>query len=110
MAKAEWGTKRICLHCGTRFYDMKKTPAVCPSCGKAFDLEALTKTRRGRAAIEEKAKKPAIVTAETLEDLPVIDADDAENALIEDADELGEDTVDVEDVVDLEDTKDHDSL
>jgi uncharacterized protein (TIGR02300 family) len=110
VAKAEWGLKRICLHCGTRFYDMKKNPPVCPSCGKNFDPESLARTRRGRtAAVEEKAKKPIPASAEVIEDLPVIEADEAEDTLIEDADELGEDNVDVEDVVDLEDGKDDDS-
>ncbi|HVG81046.1 MAG TPA: FYDLN acid domain-containing protein, partial [Methylomirabilota bacterium] len=26
MAKPEWGTKRICHSCGTRFYDLLRDP------------------------------------------------------------------------------------
>ena len=100
MAKAEWGLKRICPHCATRYYDMKKNPPVCPSCGTVFDPETLTKSRRSRAAIEEKNRKAAPVP-DDLDDIPVV-ADDADDVIIEDVDELGEDEVDVEDVVDVE--------
>lgn len=100
MAKPEWGLKRICPQCGTRYYDMKKNPPVCPSCGAIFDPEALTKSRRGRSNAEEKAKK-AVPTPDEIEDLPIVDGE-ADDAIIEDADELGEDDVDVEDVVEVE--------
>ncbi len=39
MAKAEWGSKRTCPHCGAKFYDMSKTPIVCPKCEKTVELE-----------------------------------------------------------------------
>lgn len=96
MAKAEWGLKRICPSCGTRYYDMKKNPPVCPSCGTVFDPENVTKTRRGRSAEPKKA-----APVEEIDDLPII-ADDGDEAVIEDADELG-DEVDVEEVVEVED-------
>lgn len=104
MAKPEWGLKRVCPHCATRYYDMKKNPPVCPSCGATFDPESLTKSRRSRASAEDKARKAAL-TPEELDDLPVV-ADDADDAIIEDADELGEDDVDVEDVVEVEPDED----
>jgi len=34
--KTERGTKRACLNCGTRFYDLMRTPPVCPKCGTEF--------------------------------------------------------------------------
>lgn len=94
MSKAEWGLKRICPSCATRYYDMKKNPPVCPKCGTVFDAENLLKTRRGRAAAEDKARKPA--APEELEDLPEIDTDPADDTIIEDADELGEDDTDMD--------------
>jgi uncharacterized protein (TIGR02300 family) len=100
VAKAEWGLKRVCPNCATRYYDFKKNPPVCPSCGTAFDPESLMKTRRGRSA---EAKKP--LPAEELEELPVLDAEEADDAVIEDADELGDDEVDVEEVVEVEDAE-----
>jgi len=101
VAKPEWGQKRICPQCGARYYDMKKKPPVCPQCGATFDAEAVTKTRRARPApVEEKHQKPA-PTPDEIEDLP-IDAADSDDTIIEDADELGEDAMDVEDVIDVE--------
>src|SRR5581483_9615743 len=49
VAKVEWGMKRLCPNCGTRYYDMRRDPIVCPHCGSPFDPEALLKTRRTRA-------------------------------------------------------------
>lgn len=100
MVKAEWGTKRICPQCGTRYYDMKKNPPVCPNCGTAFDPDSQTRSRRSRAAPEDKGRKAA-PTPESLDDLPnVPDEEVDDDAIIEDADEL-EDDVDVEDVVEV---------
>lgn len=99
MAKPEWGLKRICLHCGARYYDMKKNPPVCPSCGATFDPESATKSRRSRVTAEEKARKAA-PSPENLDDLPIV-PDDGDDVMIEDVDELGEDEVDMDEVVDV---------
>ncbi len=34
--KTEFGTKRLCARCGTRFYDLLRTPITCPKCETAF--------------------------------------------------------------------------
>jgi len=102
VAKAEWGLKRICPHCGTRYYDMRKNPPVCPSCGTVFDPEVTLRARRGRAA-----PKPAVVEVpaeEVLAVLPAAEGDEAEEAVIEDAEELGEDSA-VEEVVEVEEER-----
>jgi uncharacterized protein (TIGR02300 family) len=39
MAKVEWGTKRICQKCDTKYYDMRKTPPVCPECGERYLIQ-----------------------------------------------------------------------
>ena len=39
MAKADWGNKRNCLSCPTKFYDFNRKPILCPSCGKELVLE-----------------------------------------------------------------------
>jgi uncharacterized protein (TIGR02300 family) len=49
VAKAEWGLKRVCVSCSTRYYDMRHDPIVCPKCGATFDAEAIVKTKRVRA-------------------------------------------------------------
>ena len=48
MAKAKLGTKRTCASCGLRYYDLNKTPIICPSCKPEFDPESLLKTRKSR--------------------------------------------------------------
>ena len=40
MAKPELGTKRLCGSCGAKFYDLSKTPIVCPKCGTVFEVVA----------------------------------------------------------------------
>ena len=52
MAHKNLGRKRRCASCGIKFYDLTKTPAVCPACGTEFDPEVLLKSRRGRAAVK----------------------------------------------------------
>ena len=52
------GLKRICMNCGTRFYDLDQSPIICPSCGTEFTGEAQVKTRRGRVAATVEEKKP----------------------------------------------------
>jgi uncharacterized protein (TIGR02300 family) len=46
VAKPELGTKRLCLHCGAKFYDLAKDPIVCPKCGSV--VEIVTTSPRGR--------------------------------------------------------------
>jgi uncharacterized protein (TIGR02300 family) len=91
VSKAEWGMKRICPSCGARYYDMKKNPPVCPSCKTIFDPENLLRARRGRGAEKKAAAKDA--AEEVIDDLPVAEGDAAEDAVIEDAEELGDDVV-----------------
>ena len=60
MAHKNLGRKRRCASCGIKFYDLTKTPAVCPACGTEFDPEVLLKSRRGRGAAKgDEAKTPS---------------------------------------------------
>ena len=47
MAKPEWGKKRISSFCNTRYYDLNKSPIICPSCGAEFDPNDYLKTKKG---------------------------------------------------------------
>ena len=38
MTKQELGTKRLCAHCGTRFYDLHQSPITCPKCETVFEV------------------------------------------------------------------------
>lgn len=103
MTKPEWGLKRLCPSCGTRYYDMRKNPPVCPSCSTVFDPEQVLKVRRKAAPADDKARKaqPA-AAADDIEDIVPIEGDDAD-AVIEDAEELGDEDADLEEVVEIED-------
>jgi uncharacterized protein (TIGR02300 family) len=92
MAKPELGTKRVCVSCGTRFYDLTKSPAVCPKCGTEQPIEQPRPRRTGGNVAEDKRpKKP----------LPVPDDPDVEVEATEDAEEdVLEDTSDLEDDAD----------
>ena len=94
MAKPEWGNKRICPSCGTRYYDLMRDPVVCPKCATPFDPEAFLKSRRTRpVAPVEKADE------EAEEGVP-LEENEEEEELIEDASELGEDEDDMAEVID----------
>jgi uncharacterized protein (TIGR02300 family) len=99
VAKAEWGLKRTCQSCGAKFYDMNRSPIVCPKCGAAFDPEALLKARRTKLVA---AAKPAAEDESDIDDaeIGVEDKGEDEEAVMEDTSELGEDSEDVDEVVD----------
>jgi uncharacterized protein (TIGR02300 family) len=97
MPKDEWGLKRLCPSCGTRFYDLQHDPMTCPSCGATFSAESLTATK-GRPTRVEKTKPEAEV-----EDVPDLEADD----VIESEDDLDDEILeDEEDNVDLDEIAD----
>ena len=112
MAKPEWGTKRICPSCGTRYYDLLRESVICPKCSTPYDPEAFLKARRSRPALPvEKELAPVgdeaeieVEDAEVVEDeeaLPLAEGEEEEEEeLIEDASELGEDEYDMAEVID----------
>jgi uncharacterized protein (TIGR02300 family) len=108
VVKAEWGLKRICPNCGTRYYDFRKDPPTCPACGTVYDPEALLKSRRARPGMVEETRKSSAKAVSRVAELdevgpvdpeedvdlvPDADDDDDGAALIEDPGELGEDTI-----------------
>ena len=70
MAKPELGTKRLCVSCGTRFYDLTKQPAVCPKCGTEQPAEQPRPRRTGGNVVEEK-RRPKVIPVPGLEDAEV---------------------------------------
>jgi uncharacterized protein (TIGR02300 family) len=98
VVKAEWGLKRICPNCGTRYYDFRKEPPACPACGTVYDPEALLKSRRARPGMAEEPRKAAGKAAAIVADFDDVIPPDAEEAdLVPDAAEDVEDVEDVED-------------
>lgn len=102
MPKEEWGTKRVCPNCATRFYDLMRDPMTCPSCGHSFDLASLI-SGKGQTTAPPKqinSSDDALDADET----EVLDDDDTDVDLDEDVleeDDDGEDTVDLDEIADV---------
>jgi uncharacterized protein (TIGR02300 family) len=93
MAKPELGTKRVCVSCSAKFYDLTRQPAICPKCGTEQPAEQPRPRRTGGNVVEEK-RRPKII--------PVPGLEDAETEGTEAvAEEEGEEDV-LEDTSDLE--------
>ncbi len=108
MVKLEWGTKRTCHGCGSRFYDLRKTPIACPKCGASFEIQVPTRGRRGRGAVTEVTKDVGVGLDEAIlvDDIELVEDLDPEieddGGLMEDTSDLGEDLDDIPDVLDHE--------
>ncbi len=124
MVKPEWGTKRLCLECGAKFYDMLRDPITCPACETVLKLEAPPKSRRASANAVKAKPKPApapvkvekkppeeateeVTTAtgnggDTAAEIAnvAVDGTGGQQDIIEDATELGEDEDDMAEVLD----------
>jgi uncharacterized protein (TIGR02300 family) len=50
MTKPELGTKRLCAHCGARFYDLHHSPITCPKCDTVFEPVQVSSRLRVEAA------------------------------------------------------------
>ncbi|HTU11870.1 MAG TPA: TIGR02300 family protein [Allosphingosinicella sp.] len=90
MVKPEWGTKRTCPKCATRFYDLgKDDPIHCINCGVAWQAEPVLKSKQPlpfeQAKVEAEAEKE---DADLAADDLAIDVD-------EDAEENPDDEVDL---------------
>ncbi len=91
MVKAEWGTKRACPKCNSRFYDLTRDePVTCIACGYAWVPEAILKSKQTMPF--EQAKPAAESEGGSAVDAvdEDIDLDAAEDAEAPDVD-LGDD-------------------
>ena len=71
MVKPEWGTKRTCPKCGTRFYDLgKEDPVNCIACGINWNPEPVLKSKQ---AVPYEAAKPVVEPEKEDEDLAAPD-------------------------------------
>ena len=94
MSKPARGIKRVCQSCGTRFYDLGRTPIVCPSCQAVYQVTQPTSRRGERAqAAEVREKEP---------ETPTPTMEGPETISLEEVEEAGEDVpVEDEEIVDL---------
>ena len=81
MVKPEWGTKRTCPKCGTRFYDLgNEDPVTCIECENTWTPEPVLKSKQPIPFEEEKKKVEVDADADLggdadLEDIEDIDED-----------------------------------
>jgi hypothetical protein len=98
MIKAEWGTKRSCPKCATRFYDLtKEDPITCINCGYAWLPESVLKSKQPMPF--EQVVKPGVVPDVELaaDDLDLdVDVDENADSPDNDVDLGGDDDLGVE--------------
>jgi len=82
VAKPELGHKHQCQNCGTRFFDLNKSPAACPKCGAISQSVPLSRAAEGPGADEDEAE--VLPTAELV---PLEEADSAEDKVAGAADD-----------------------
>jgi len=75
MVKPEWGAKRTCPKCGTRFYDLgKEDPVTCIACGIQWEPEPILKSKQPLpfdAPKPEAKKEPVEEDSDLSEDLDI---------------------------------------
>ena len=91
MAKPELGTKRVCPSCGTKYYDLGRTPIVCPNCGTVFVVAPVARSPERKP--EPVAKAPVVAAVVIERDADVVSLEEVEEGAEPD---VGPD-VDVED-------------
>jgi len=102
MPKQEWGTKRVCLTTGKRFFDLNKNPIVSPYTGEILEMEA-GKSRMIAADAEDAATLKAKQAEEAAEDITLDDDESGDKNLGDDVldDDDDEDTVSLDEIADV---------
>lgn len=96
MVKPELGSKRVCVSCGTKFYDLARQPAVCPKCATEQPAEQPRLRRVAPVApVEPQRAKPQPQPG--LEDADVdveVEGEEDEEGVLEDTSDLeGDDAI-----------------
>ena len=92
MVKLEWGTKRTCPKCATRFYDLgKEDPVHCLACGVSWYPEPVLKSKQ---PLPFEAAKPEVEVEVEKEDADLA-ADDLDIDVDTDTEENPDDEVDL---------------
>ncbi len=102
MPNEEWGVKRLCPKCATRFYDLKNDPMTCPSCEFEIDLASLLDGGKAAAAKVKKEEEAAAAADDPiLDDVEDVLDDDDSSASDDDLLDDDDDTVTLEEVADV---------
>jgi uncharacterized protein (TIGR02300 family) len=87
MVKPEWGRKRTCQVCGKKYYDLNKSPMICPSCGAEFDPDLLLKNKKGKSLSTKVTTGNDNELTEDISNIDYIEVDD-DNEVVSDDDPL----------------------
>ena len=98
MSKPGRGTKRVCQSCGARFYDLGRTPIVCPVCQTVYQVTPPTRRSERQAPVPDVRAKaePELETA----------AVEPETISLEELDEGGEEAAIEAEIADIGDEAD----
>ncbi len=83
MAKPELGNKHHCQNCGTRFFDLNKSPAICPKCGTVSQAAPLSRAAQSASGGDED-DSDAVPVAELV---PLEEADAGDDKVVVAADD-----------------------
>jgi uncharacterized protein (TIGR02300 family) len=103
MGRPELGHKFACVGCGARFYDLNRTPAICPKCEVQQPPEKprVVRPSGASASAGRRTTWRAPVAAVRDEPEPVESAEDAEEEEAEDDVAADEDVNDVDELPDI---------
>ena len=86
VGRPELGTKCACASCAERFYDLNRSPAICPRCGATQPPVVAGASRPARTSVASmrmgRRPEPAIAAdeVETLADVTDEDDEDTDDA------------------------------
>ena len=82
MGRPELGAKCVCAGCNERFYDLHRTPAICPKCGAEYTAPKAKMARSNRGNVESRQTPvkanvaPAEEAADDEDEEEPVEADD----------------------------------
>lgn len=89
MIDSNLGTKRLCPACHVKFYDLNRSPAVCPKCGEEFVPKPILPSKQDQVDAAGKQAEEAPVVAEPAAE-EVADVVEGADAAVEAAADVAE--------------------
>lgn len=75
--KAARGTKRACPNCGAKFYDLNRSPIVCPVCQTFYETEKVPAPAKASKAVEPlEEEEDQAVLGDVGEDVDIVPLED----------------------------------
>ena len=91
MAKPDLGTKRQCLSCGSRYYDLGKDPAVCPRGGTIYQPAVALRSRAEAKVVDDDEEVEVEIDAPELISLEEAEVEESEKDPVIDDVEIDDD-------------------